>query len=249
MSVVRQLKIKNETGFDEAVDLGSKAKNVTYTSYSWDVDAQDYSIPNESTVQESLNVAESNIRDLTTEVSKWEPTISGLTEGYNDLNEKVEQMSDSLPDISDIQLLPNSIYFTETNIIDDIVLSLSDETTEGEDSEAEPVVHADNEQEIFLVLKHFLFSFSYAGHRQLPVQLTGSDIKGRLVSFDVLSETKNVKTTIQFTLSMPEAGKARIENVRTSTLSFDEENGVSFTVVDGLNELPLSLTEVVGTYY
>jgi hypothetical protein len=81
------------------------------------------------------------------------------------------------------------------------------------------------------------------------VQLRGSDFKGRLVSFDVLSETKNVKTTIQFTLSVPEVGKARIENVRTSTLSFDEENGVTFSVVDGLNELPLSLTEIVGTYY
>jgi hypothetical protein len=50
-------------------------------------------------------------------------------------------------------------------------------------------------------------------------------------------------------LSVPEVGKARIENVRTSTLSFDEENGVTFSVVDGLNELPLSLTEIVGTYY
>jgi hypothetical protein len=249
MSVVRQLKIKNETGFDEAVDLGSKAKNVTYTSYSWDVDTQEYSTPNESTVQESLNLAESNIRDLTTEINKWEPTISGLTEGYTELNEKVEEVSGSLPDISDIQVLATPIYFTETNIIDDIVLSLSSETTEDEDSEAEPIVYADDEQEVFLALKHFLFYFSYAGHHQLPVQLTGSDFKGRLVSFDVLSETKDVKTTIQFTLSIPEAGKARIENVRTSTLSFDEENGVTFTIVDGLNELPLSLTEVVGTYY
>jgi hypothetical protein len=249
MSVVRQLKVKNETGFDEAVDLGSKAENVTYTSYSWDVDAQDYSTPNQSTVQESLNLAESNIRNLTTEVDKWEPTISGLTEGYTDLREEVEQISGSLPDISDISVLETPIYFTETNIIDDIVLSLSSETTDDGESEAEPVVYADNEQEVFLALKRFLFYFSYAGHLQLPVQLRGSDFKGRLVSFDVLSETKNVKTTIQFTLSVPEVGKARIENVRTSTLSFDEENGVTFSVVDGLNELPLSLTEIVGTYY
>jgi hypothetical protein len=248
MSVVRQLKIKNETGFDEAVDLGSKAKNVTYTSYSWDVDTQEYSTPNESTVQESLNLAESNIRDLTTEVSKWEPTISGLTEGYSELNEKVEQVSSAIPDAVDLHVLENSIDFTDTNIIDDILFSLSGETTEDEDG-TETVTYADNDEEVFLTLRYFLFYFSYAGHHQLPIRITGSDIEGRLVSFDVLSETKNVKTTVQFTLSIPDTGKARIENVRTSTLSFDEENGVAFTVVDGLNELPLSLDEVIGARY
>jgi hypothetical protein len=68
-----------------------------------------------------------------------------------------------------------------------------------------------------------------------------------MLSFDVLDETTNTKTTLQFNIGTgDEINQLQISNVKTATLKASTAGAVTFNIVEGLNNIDFSLNEVTG---
>jgi hypothetical protein len=220
MSVIRKLKVRTSEGFNEEIPLGSEASNVSFTSYDWNEDTQTSTVQIQS-VQDVLTSAIGNIENHFNRILALEESKEGTS------------------------CLSEPISFSDDNINNVIVLEVQKTTEEDED---EPVA-ADEEDALtdFYSFSKIRLNFSYAGHAQKPIELTPFYFNETMLSFDVLDETTNTKTTLQFNIGTgDEINQLQISNVKTATLKASTAGAVTFNIVEGLNNIDFSLNEVTG---
>jgi cobalamin biosynthesis protein CobT len=326
MSVIKQLKIKNSSGFSEPIDIGAKAENVLFVKKVTNENEEITSSIN-TNIQDTLDGVLSEIQNNEKEITNLQKNINDFSDVTTSLQEQIDSLNRNfiISFIGDEIVLTDENFNTPISLTGDnsneeseteeesgneekenpegadqkdtsesannqtettpnenessskeeiegennseesnsssgkenteieegspIAASEEDEDSEEDTSNSEDSNEEESEDEFDLNnVTEFRVQFSYAGHVQQPIIIYGTDELSRLVNFEVLSETTNAKTTLQFEISFNEERQLVLQAPRTSILSVNEDNNINFVVVDGLNNIPFTLDDVIGIY-